>query len=83
MIKMTILKKNFNYFNRNRAQLVAEHEGKYVVIHDCSVYNSYDNQTEAYLEAVAMFEAGSFIVQFCAEDITEPQIFHSRVLRAI
>ncbi|MBI4088662.1 hypothetical protein HY415_01050 [Candidatus Kaiserbacteria bacterium] len=74
------LKKEFEFFKRNQDKLVAEHEGKYVVINSESVVGVYDSELEAYHEAQKGHTLGTFIIQHCVPGTEEyTKTFHSRV----
>ncbi|MHB8860275.1 MAG: hypothetical protein ACYC48_00880 [Minisyncoccota bacterium] len=74
------LKKDFEFFKMNQDKLVAEHEGKYVVISEESVVGVYDSELDAYHEAQKEHALGTFLIQHCVPG-TEAytQTFHSRV----
>lgn len=74
------LKKEFEFFKRNQDTLVAEHEGKFVVISDEAVVGVYDSELEAYHETQKERPLGTFIIQHCMPGVEGyTKTFHSRV----
>ena len=74
------LKKEFEFFKKNQDKLVAEHDGKFVVISGEEVVGVYDSELEAYHDAQKEHVLGTFIIQHCipgTEGYTKT--FHSRV----
>ena len=74
------LKKEFEFFKQNQDKLVAEHEGKFVVISGEQVVGAYDSELDAYHEAQKSHPLGTFLIQHCipgTEGYTKT--FHSRV----
>jgi hypothetical protein len=75
------LQKEFEYFKANQDALVAKYEGKFLVIKDQEVIDAYDSELEAYTDAKAKFELGTFLIQRCAPGTESyTQTFHSRVV---
>jgi hypothetical protein len=77
------LEKDFDYFVKNHAAIVAKYNGKYVVIHACKVIGAYDRESDAIKETTKTHALGTFLVQLCrpgTESYT--QVFHSRVMFA-
>lgn len=74
------LKKEFDYYLANQAELVKQYNGKVIVIKDCKVIGTYDAQSTAVTETQKNHQIGTFLVQK-----VEPgtgayrQAFHSRV----
>lgn len=80
---MSELKKEFQYYLDNQAQLVKKYNGKYIVIKDESVVEAFDDEQTALFYAKENFEPGTFIVQRCTpgeDDYT--QAYTSRVIFA-
>lgn len=74
------LKKDFEFFKQQQDALVAEHEGKYVVISGEVVVGVYDSELEAYHDTQKKHALGTFIIQHCVPGTEEyTQTFHSRV----
>ena len=74
------LTKEFEFFKANQDSLVAEHDGKYIVIKDQKVVGAFNTELEAYNDAKQKFALGTFLIQHCipgSESYT--QTFHSRV----
>ena len=76
------LKKEFDYYVAHQAELVTDHNGKFVVIKDQSVIGTYDDQIQAVTETQKKGHAlGTFLVQFVSPgDSAYKQTFHSRVV---
>ena len=75
---MADLKKNYQYFLDNKEELVKKYNGKHIVIVNCEVVGFYNDEIEAYNEAVKKYGLGNFIIQLCTEE-GYVAIFHSRV----
>lgn len=74
------MRKQFDFYLRNQANLVAKYDGKVVVIHDESVDGVYDTELEAATEASKKLTPGTFIVQKVEPGSQSyTQVFHSRV----
>lgn len=74
------LKREFEWYLVNQAELVEKYNGKYLVIKNQEVIGTYDQELEAIEETSKQHEMGSFLVQKCepgSESYT--QMFHSRV----
>lgn len=59
------LEQDFQYFISNQDNLVAEYEGKFIVIVDDKVVGSYESKEEAYVSAKNKFGLGRFLIQRC------------------
>lgn len=74
------LKREFDYYIANQADLVKKYNGKVIVIKNREVIGVYENQSTAVSETARKHELGTFLVQK-----VEPgrgaytQTFHSRV----
>jgi hypothetical protein len=77
---MSDLNKDFDYYTTHQDELVNKYAGKFIVIKDSEVQGAYETRDEAYAQARAKFELGTFIIQR-VEPGTESytQVFHSRV----
>jgi len=74
------LKREFNYFLANHEQLVAQYNGKFVVIKGEEVLAAYDDQETAIAETVKTHLLGTFLVQKVEPgNRAYTQTFHSRV----
>ncbi|MDO8714258.1 MAG: hypothetical protein Q7K13_07260 [Polynucleobacter sp.] len=79
---MTTLKKEYQFYLENQDELVTQHNGKYLVIHDCKVCGAYGSRDEAIAKARGelKLKLGQFLVQKCTPgDSDIVQHFHSRV----
>jgi hypothetical protein len=74
------LEKEFEYYLAHKGELVAAHNGKFVVIKDCKVIDVYDDELQAIAETRKTHELGTFLVQKVEPgDAATSQTFHSRV----
>ena len=62
-----MFERELKYFIDNQKQLVALYAGKTLVIRGDEVVGAYDNALDAYVDAAAKYEPGSFMVQPCLE----------------
>lgn len=74
------LVKELAFFEKHQDELVARHEGKFVVISGEAVVGVYASEMEAYIEAQKTHPLGTFLIQQCIPG-TEAytKTFHSRV----
>ena len=73
------LKKEFDYYLANQAELVKQYNGKVVVIKDCKVIGAYDDQATAVTETQRSHQIGTFLVQKVEPGTSAyRQTFHSR-----
>ena len=74
------LKREFEYYLAHQAELVAQHNGKILVIKDQKIIGIYDDQVKAVTETQKTHKLGSFLVQKVGPgDTAYSQTFHSRV----
>ncbi|MDE0072785.1 MAG: hypothetical protein OXR82_10925 [Gammaproteobacteria bacterium] len=76
------VRKQVEFFKRNRNDLVLDHRGKYVIIHGGRVVDACDGEAEAYDLAVRRhkLEPGRFSIHHCVPETEDPPaVFHSRV----
>lgn len=77
---MSTLRQNFDFYLAHQEDMVAAHNGKFVVIKDCKVIGEYRDRVAAIEETQKSHELGTFLVQFVAPgDASHTQTFHSRV----
>ena len=77
------LKPEFEYYLAHQAELIKEHDGKFVVIKNKKVIGVYDDQTTAVSETQKDHELGTFLVQKVEPGTdAHTQTFHSRVVFA-
>lgn len=75
------LQKEFDFFLKNRSELISKYAGKFIVIKNEKILGVYDTQLNAYQETIKTNELGTFLIQLCvAENKTSNQTFHSRVI---
>ena len=74
------LKREFEYFLANQAELVKKYNGRFVVIKNQAVIGVFDDQATAVTETSKSHELGTFLVQKVepGSDVYS-QTFHSRV----
>lgn len=66
---MTSLETEFKFYKQNKADLLARHEGKYIVIVGESVVGIYDTYEKAVTTTAKKHKPGTFFVQLVtAED---------------
>lgn len=77
---MCSLKREFQWYLRNRDALVAQHEGKVLVIKNEALLGTFENEMEAIKKTMSEHELGTFLVQECSSDPhSTSATFHSRV----
>ena len=77
------LEKEFQYYLKHQAELVAKHNGKFVVIKNQTVLGAYASELEALTETQKHHELGTFLIQKCEPgEASYTQTFHSRVVFA-
>jgi hypothetical protein len=60
-----MFQQELDFFKENQQNLVAQFEGKILVIKGNQVLGAYNNMIEAYKEAIKIFKPGSFMIQPC------------------
>lgn len=74
------LKREFDYYLANQAELVKRYDGRYVVIKGAMVIGDYTDQLSAVSETSKTEELGTFLVQKVEPgSAAHTQTFHSRV----
>jgi uncharacterized protein DUF5678 len=74
------LQQEFEYFLAHKTELLAQYNGKFVVIKDKKVIGAYDDELKAIAETQKTHELGTFLVQMVVPgDAGTSQTFHSRV----
>lgn len=74
------LEKEFQFYRDHQDELVAEYDGKFIVIKDGKVLGAYDDELTAVTEARKTNEIGTFLVQRVSKGPEAyTQTFHSRV----
>lgn len=77
---MDELQKQFDYYVTNQDALVEKYRGKYVVIANESVVETFDSEMGAYAFATERFVPGTFMIQLVMPGKENySQTFHSRV----
>ena len=76
---MTNLKEEFQWYLQNQDDLVAQYEGRYLVIKDKKILGVFDNDMDAIRQTMLNHELGTFLVQICSSDPhSTSAIFRSR-----
>ena len=73
-----VLEKQYKYFKDNESEIIEQHPGMYVVIHDYAVAGAFKNELDALEYGRENFELGTFLVQRCSPG-ADIQTFHTRV----
>lgn len=74
------LKREFEWYIENQAELVKKYNGKFIVVKDAKVLGAYDDQAVAVSETAKKHELGTFLVQKVEPGSgSYTQTFHSRV----
>jgi hypothetical protein len=74
------LEKEFGYYISHQDELVAQYNGKFIVIKDEKVIGSYDSELEAITATVKQHALGTFLVQKCESGSAGyTQTYHSRI----
>lgn len=55
---MSTFKENFDYYLSHQSELLKRYAGRYLVLKDCEVVGDYDDEREAYFDAVIKKELG-------------------------
>lgn len=75
------LKKDFEFYLANQAELVEKYDGKYIVVKDGEVLGTFDDELTAVTETRREHELGTFLVQRVSKGDDEySQTFHSRAV---
>jgi hypothetical protein len=76
-----MLDKEFEYYIEHQKELVKKYNGKFIVIKNNSVLDTYDSELEAYNETLKSHELGTFLIQHCLPGKESHTVtFHSRVV---
>lgn len=76
----TRLNDEFQFYLKNQDELVADHDGKFVVIKGGKVIGVYSDQLTAVSETQKSHKLGTFLVQKVGRGPdAHTQVFHSRV----
>lgn len=76
-----MLDQEFQYFKDHQDELVAQYNGKFIVIAGTDVLGAFDTELDAYLAMKKEHEVGTFLIQHCVPGtMSYTQTFHSRVV---
>lgn len=74
------MRKAFDYYLAHQDEIVAEHDGKVIVIVEEEVVGAYSSHVEALRAAELNYEPGTFLIQQVSEGVEgHTATFHSRV----
>lgn len=74
------LKDEFNFYKKHQDELVKKYEGKYIVIHNDTIFGVFSSNEEAIREASKELELGTFLIQLVGKgEENYTQVFHTRV----
>ena len=59
------LKEWFDWFVKNQEDLSKKYNGKFVVIKDCEIVDSFADEDQAYFYAKKKYGLGNFLIQQC------------------
>ena len=77
----TPLEKEFKYYIEHQDELVAQYDGKFIVLKEGIVLGAYDDELAAVTETRKNHELGTFLVQGVSPGTAAySQSFHSRVV---
>ena len=62
-----MLKDEFEYFLKNKKELVDKYDGRFIVIKDQKVIGDFESELEAVEETSKNQEVGTFLVQKCEQ----------------
>jgi hypothetical protein len=75
------LRKEFEFYIENQAELTKKYNGKYIVIKNQEVIGAFDSEFEAVKKTSEQHELGTFLVQKCEPGKDSySQTYHSRVI---
>jgi len=75
-----MLEKEFEFYQKNKEEILKSHLGKFVVIKDQKIQGSYNSREDALAKGKEKFKMGSFLIQHVvSDDSEEVQRFHSRI----
>lgn len=75
-----MLDQEFKYYQKNQKAFLDKYQGKVLVIKGEEITGVYDNEEEAYKDAVSKYDLGTFLIQLCLPEEETIQSFHSRVI---
>lgn len=74
-----ILRREFEFYLQHQAEIVAQYDGKVIVLKQGEVIGVYDTDGEAVTATAKEHELGTFLVQRVSEGKEAyTQVFHSR-----
>lgn len=62
---MTKVEQNFRYYLDHQNEFVKRYNGKYIVMMDNKVVDSYDDFQNAVYSSLEKYEPGTFMIQLC------------------
>jgi hypothetical protein len=78
---MSELEKLFHWYLEHQSELVAQFDGRHIVIYAEEVVGNFDSELDAYTFATKNYQPGEFMIQLVSPGNTNyTQTFHSRVV---
>jgi len=75
-----MLEKEFTYYEKNRASLIKDYNGKHIVITGETILGAYDSEEEALIATLKDHELGTFLIQYISAEANDNLLmFTSRV----
>ena len=74
-----ILKDEYEYYKKQKADLIEKYEKKFVVIKEQKILGIYDNRNEALNETIKNHSLGTFLLHQIIKNEEIAHRFHSRV----
>jgi glutathione peroxidase-family protein len=75
----TQLERNFEFYRDNQEKLFEQYPGRFLLIHDCAVVGSFENQIDAFETGKRDYAEGAFLVIRCTKGDSEYTVrnYHS------
>ena len=64
---MGFLDKEYEFYQKNKQDIISQHQDRYVVIVGEKIVGVYDRKEKAVVESVKKYKMGTFLVQHVAE----------------
>jgi len=75
----TINEINYAWFKKNLPDLMKEHEGKFLIIHEESLKGVFSDYKEALHKALEIAKPGDFLIQRCVTEEESTQVTYSLI----
>gem|GEM_PF-5502648 len=70
---------NYAWFKKNLPDLLKEHKGKYLIIHEESLKGAFSDFKEAMNKALELAKPGEFLIQRCVTEDENTQVICSLI----